>query len=180
MSTSHKQPSYSAEVMVAVWIFWARSQNCDKWLLFFFSFAVWLAVHLSIFISVINQIDAHIFLFSNKSISCLYMFRAHVLIFFFFFSSTSLYDFWLAQLFSSIASSFALSVSTSSLPSFSDHFSRRFPILILAFLSGAHHQEVKITLHSLWYHHTYRWPSGAQVETELVQPVISEGRKIKV
>ena len=28
----------------------------------------------------------------------------------------------------------------------------------------AHHQEVKIALHSLWYHYTYRWPSGAQVE----------------
>jgi len=28
----------------------------------------------------------------------------------------------------------------------------------------AHHQEVKITLHSLWYHHTYRWPSRARVE----------------
>ena len=28
----------------------------------------------------------------------------------------------------------------------------------------AHHQEVKIALHSLWYHHTYRWLSGAQVE----------------
>jgi len=26
------------------------------------------------------------------------------------------------------------------------------------------HQEVKIILYSLWYHHTYRWPSGAQVE----------------
>jgi len=23
----------------------------------------------------------------------------------------------------------------------------------------AHHQEVKIALHSLWNHHTYRWPS---------------------
>ena len=23
----------------------------------------------------------------------------------------------------------------------------------------AHHQEVKIALHSLWYHHTYRWTS---------------------
>jgi len=21
----------------------------------------------------------------------------------------------------------------------------------------AHHQEIKIVLHSLWYHHTYRW-----------------------
>jgi len=31
----------------------------------------------------------------------------------------------------------------------------------------AHHQEVKIVLHSLWYHHTYRWPSRAQIS----QPV---------
>jgi len=28
----------------------------------------------------------------------------------------------------------------------------------------AHHQEVKIMLYSIWYHHTCRWPSGAQVE----------------
>ena len=28
----------------------------------------------------------------------------------------------------------------------------------------AHRQEVKIVLYSLWYHHAYRWPSGAQVE----------------
>ena len=26
----------------------------------------------------------------------------------------------------------------------------------------AHRQEGKIVLHSLWYHHTYRWPSRAQ------------------
>ena len=26
-----------------------------------------------------------------------------------------------------------------------------------------HRQEVKIVLYSLWYHHTYRWPSRAQV-----------------
>ena len=25
-----------------------------------------------------------------------------------------------------------------------------------------HRQEVKIVLYSLWYHHTYRWPSRAQ------------------
>jgi len=25
-----------------------------------------------------------------------------------------------------------------------------------------HHQEVKIALHSLWYHHTHRWPSRAR------------------
>jgi len=30
----------------------------------------------------------------------------------------------------------------------------------------AHHQEVKSTLHSLWYHHTYRWPSRAQSQTD--------------
>ena len=28
----------------------------------------------------------------------------------------------------------------------------------------AHHREVKIVLYSIWYHHTCRWPSGAQVE----------------
>ena len=32
----------------------------------------------------------------------------------------------------------------------------------------AHHQEVKIVLYSIWYHHTYRWPSGAQVERGLI------------
>ena len=26
----------------------------------------------------------------------------------------------------------------------------------------AHRQEVKIVLYRLWYHHAYRWPSGAQ------------------
>jgi len=31
----------------------------------------------------------------------------------------------------------------------------------------AHRQEVKILLYSLWYHHTYRWPSRAQVESGL-------------
>ena len=31
----------------------------------------------------------------------------------------------------------------------------------------AHRQEVKIVLYSLWYHHTYRWPSRAQVESSL-------------
>ena len=35
----------------------------------------------------------------------------------------------------------------------------------------AHHQEARIVLYSLWYHHTYRWPSGAQVERGLSQHV---------
>ena len=42
----------------------------------------------------------------------------------------------------------------------------------------AHHQ-VKIAIHSLWYHQAYRWPSGAWVERGLVgmnafQPVLSQ------
>ena len=36
----------------------------------------------------------------------------------------------------------------------------------------AYHQEVKTALHSLWYHQTYRWPSGAQFERGL-QPSLN-------
>ena len=32
----------------------------------------------------------------------------------------------------------------------------------------AHHQEVKIVLYSIWYHHTCRWPSRAQVFSQPV------------
>jgi len=35
----------------------------------------------------------------------------------------------------------------------------------------SHHQEIKIALHNLCYHHTYRWPSRAQVEPVLSQPM---------
>jgi len=35
----------------------------------------------------------------------------------------------------------------------------------------AHHQEIKIVLHNIWYHHSYRWQSGAQVDRILSQPV---------
>ena len=35
----------------------------------------------------------------------------------------------------------------------------------------AHRQEVKIALHSLWYHHTYRWPSRSQVERGPTSPL---------
>jgi len=31
--------------------------------------------------------------------------------------------------------------------------------------TSVHRQEVKFVLYSLWYRHTYRWPSRAQVET---------------
>jgi hypothetical protein len=54
---------------------------------------------------------------------------------FIFFSSTNLYEFWLAQLFLFIVSSLAPYVSSSSLPSFSGHFSRHLPILILTLVS---------------------------------------------
>ena len=37
----------------------------------------------------------------------------------------------------------------------------------------AHCQEAKIVLYNLWYHHTYRWPSRAQVERG-VDPVLSQ------
>ena len=30
--------------------------------------------------------------------------------------------------------------------------------------TSANRQEANIVLHSIWYHHTYRWPSGTQVE----------------
>ena len=35
----------------------------------------------------------------------------------------------------------------------------------------AHHQEVKIVLYRIWYHHIYSWQSGAKVETVRSQPV---------
>jgi len=54
---------------------------------------------------------------------------------FFFFSSTTLYEFWLAQLFLSISSSPASFVSNYSLPSSSCHSSHRPPILLLTFPS---------------------------------------------
>jgi len=31
----------------------------------------------------------------------------------------------------------------------------------------AQRQEAKIVLYNLWYHHTYRWPSRAQIERGL-------------
>ena len=49
------------------------------------------------------------------------------------FSSTTLCEFWLAQLFLSIASSPVSFVSNCSLPSSSNHSSHRLPILLLAF-----------------------------------------------
>jgi len=39
----------------------------------------------------------------------------------------------------------------------------------------AHHQEVKIVLYSIWYHHTCRWPCGAQVERRLISTCTPDG-----
>ena len=51
-------------------------------------------------------------------------------------------------------------------------FYNKFIIFLCMFRATcAHHQEVKIVLYSLWYHHTCRWPSGAQVKRGLSQPV---------
>jgi hypothetical protein len=33
--------------------------------------------------------------------------------------------------------------------------------------TSAHRQEAKIVLYSLWYHHTYKWLSRAEVERGL-------------
>jgi hypothetical protein len=54
---------------------------------------------------------------------------------FFFFSSTTFYEFWLAQLFLSIVSSLAPSVSSSSLPSFSGNKTDAWELHIILFPS---------------------------------------------
>jgi len=39
----------------------------------------------------------------------------------------------------------------------------------------AQHQEVKIILYSIWYRHTCRWPSGAQVLSQPVHRTVTYG-----
>jgi len=47
-------------------------------------------------------------------------------------------------------------------------FYNKFIICLYMFRAPcAHHHEVKIVLYSIWYHHTCRWPSGAQVDRGL-------------
>ena len=44
-------------------------------------------------------------------------------------------------------------------------FYNKFTICLYMFGAlSAHHQEVKIVLYKIWYHHTCRWPSCVQVE----------------
>ena len=40
--------------------------------------------------------------------------------------------------------------------------------------TNAYRQEAKIVLYSLWYHHTYRWPSRAQIEMHGQQSIKKE------
>ena len=51
-------------------------------------------------------------------------------------------------------------------------FNKLISCLYMFGVPCAHHQEVKIVLYSFWYHHTYRWPSGAQVERGFYDKVI--------
>jgi len=41
----------------------------------------------------------------------------------------------------------------------------------------AHHQEVRIVLYSIWYHHTYGWPStmcsSSGGQNCIIQPLVS-------
>ena len=37
----------------------------------------------------------------------------------------------------------------------------------------AHHKEVKIVLYSIWYNHTCRWPSRAQVRSQPVHGTVT-------
>jgi len=49
-------------------------------------------------------------------------------------------------------------------------FHNKFIIRLYMFRAlCAHHQEVKIVLQIIWYHHTCRWPSRAQVERGLTE-----------
>ena len=47
-------------------------------------------------------------------------------------------------------------------------FYNKFIICLYMFQAlCAHHQEVKIVLYSIWYHHTYRWLPRAQSSLNL-------------
>jgi len=51
-------------------------------------------------------------------------------------------------------------------------FYNKFIICLYIFRAlCAHHQEVKIVWYSIWYHHTCRWPSRAQVKSGLLLEV---------
>jgi hypothetical protein len=54
-------------------------------------------------------------------------------------------------------------------------FCNKFIIRLYMFRAlCVHHQEVKIVLYSIWYHHTCWWPSRAQVFSEPFCVYLSE------
>jgi len=60
-------------------------------------------------------------------------------------------------------------------------FNNKFIIRLYIFRAlCAHHQEVKILLYSIWYHHTSRWPSRAQVHGTATYVTGRRGRKRKL
>jgi len=83
----------------------------------------------------------------ERTISCLYMFRAHVLII-----RRSKLHYTASGIIRPIGGRLVHRLRE-------DYF---MPLHVSS--TCAHHEEVKIALHSLWYHHTYRCTSGAQVE----------------
>ena len=46
-------------------------------------------------------------------------------------------------------------------------FNKLIKILYIFRAQRAHHQEIKLVLYSIWYHHKYRRPSGAEFEIGL-------------
>jgi len=51
-------------------------------------------------------------------------------------------------------------------------FYNKFIIRLYMFRAICDHQEVKIVLCSIWYHHNCRWPSHAQVECVMIPDAV--------
>ena len=86
----------------------------------------------------------------ERTISCLYMFQADVLI-----MRRSKLNYTTSRVIRPIGGRLVLRLRE-------DYF---MPLHVSS--TCAHHQEVKIALHNLWYQQNYRWPSGEQVERGL-------------
>jgi len=114
----------------------------------------------------------HKICFAISFISCLYMFRAYVLII-----RRSKLHYTASGIIRHIGGSLVHETATYTWPTVhlfifislfnqldaQNLFHNKFYFMPLDVSStSAHHQEVKIALHSLWYHQTYRWPSRAR------------------
>ena len=100
--------------------------------------------------------------FTISFISCLYMFRAYV-------RSSSGGQNCITQSLLSSHPYLIIFISVFNQLDEQNLFYIKFQFMPLHVSStcAPHHQVVKIALHSIWYHHTYRWQSGAQVESGL-------------